>query len=95
MAAYIIANVEVTDPVGFQEYVSQAPPIVAKYGGKYLVRGGQVEQGEGDWDIHRVVIIQFDTMEQLKKWYHSDEYSEPMKLRIRSTNTRSIMVEGI
>ena len=95
MAAYIIADVEITDPVGFQEYVSQVPSIVEKYGGKYLVRGGQFEQAEGNWDIHRVVIISFDTMEQLKKWYHSEEYSEPMKLRIRSTKTRSIMIEGM
>ena len=95
MAAYAIADVEVTDPAKFQEYVSQVPATVEKYGGKYRVRGGAIEKVEGDWEPSRMVVIEFESMEQLKKWYHSQEYSGPMQLRHQSANATVLFVEGV
>ena len=95
MAAYAIADVEVTDPAKFQEYVSQVLATVEKYGGKYRVRGGAIEKAEGDWEPSRMVVIEFESMEQLKKWYHSQEYSGPMKLRHQSANANVLFVEGV
>ncbi len=95
MAAYAIADVEVTDPAKFQEYGSQVPATVEKYGGKYLVRGGAIEKAEGDWEPSRMAIIEFESMEQLKRWYYSQEYSGPMQLRQQSANTNVLFVEGV
>jgi len=95
MAAYAIADVEVTDPAKFQEYVSQVPATVEKYGGKYRVRGGAIEKAEGDWEPSRMVVIEFESMGQLKKWYHSQEYDGPMQLRHQSANSNVLFVEGV
>ena len=95
MAAYAIADVEVTDPAKFQDYVSQVSATVEKYGGKYRVRGGAIEKAEGDWEPSRMVVIEFESMEQLKKWYHSQEYSGPMQLRHQSANANVLFVEGV
>ena len=64
MAAYAIADVEVTDPIKFQEYGRQVPSTVEKYGGKYIVRGGAIEKAEGNWETNRIVVIEFKSMEQ-------------------------------
>lgn len=95
MAAYAIADVEVIDPEKFQEYVSQVPATVEMYGGKYIVRGGAIENTEGDWEPTRMVVIEFENMEQLKKWYHSQEYSGPKELRHQSSRANVLFVEGV
>ena len=68
MAAYIIVEIEVTDPVGYEEYKQQAGATVEKYGGKYLVRGGATEVLEGDWQPKRIVVLEFATMERAREW---------------------------
>ncbi len=95
MAAYVIADVEILDSVKFQEYASRVPATIEEYGGKYIVRGGTIEQAEGDWKPGRIVVIEFENMNQLKKWYHSQEYSGPMQLRHESSNANVIFVEGV
>ncbi len=69
MAAYLIVQVEVTDPDTFEEYRKQVPGTLAAYGGEYIVRGGEMEIFEGEWPIPRLVIIRFASMEQARKWY--------------------------
>ena len=95
MPSYVIADVEVTDPTKFQEYSNQVPSTVEKYGGKYLVRGGDTERAEGSWEPKRMVVIKFEDMEQLKRWYHSQEYSDPMQLRHHSANSSVLFAEGV
>tara|TARA_Y100000590_G_scaffold9002_1_gene11180 strand:- start:1045 stop:1332 length:288 start_codon:yes stop_codon:yes gene_type:complete len=95
MAAYVIANVEILDSIKFQEYASLVPATIEEYGGKYIIRGGEIEEAEGDWKPSRIVVIEFENMSQLKKWYHSQEYSGPMQLRHESSNTNAIFVEGV
>ena len=95
MAAYVIADVEVTDPAKFNEYRSQVSSTLEIYGGKYIVRGGATEKAEGNWEPGRMVIIQFESMDQAKRWYNSEEYSGPMRLRHQSANTNFLFVEGV
>jgi uncharacterized protein (DUF1330 family) len=95
MPAYIIVEIEVTDPVGYEEYKKQAAATVERYGGKYIVRGGECETIEGDWKPKRVVVLQFDNMEGAKAWLNSPEYVEPRKQRHRTAKTRMILVKGL
>jgi len=75
MTAYVVVDIHVTDPVGYEEYKRLAPAAVELYGGKYIARGGKTEILEGDWSPNRMVILQFDSSEQAKKWLNSPEYS--------------------
>lgn len=95
MAGYVIADVEVTDAELFEEYRKLVPATVEAYGGKYIVRGGESEVVEGEITPHRTVIIQFDSAEQAKAWHGSEEYAVPKQMRIDSTNSNVIIVEGV
>ena len=95
MAAYVIAEVEVTDPAGFEEYRKVVEATLRPYGGKYLVRGGQVERLEGDWTPKRLVILEFDSLQRARQWYDSQEYHGPKLQRQKSAKTNVIIVEGV
>ncbi len=95
MSAYIIVEIEITDPVGYEEYKKQAAATVHKYGGKYIVRGGKTEVLEGDWKPKRIVILEFPTMERAKDWLNSEEYRAPRKMRHRTARTHMLVVEGV
>ena len=95
MPAYIIVEIEITDPVGYEEYKKPAAATVEQYGGKYIVRGGACETLEGDWKPKRIVVLQFDNMKGAKAWLSSPEYVEPRKQRHRTAKTRMILVEGL
>src|SRR5205807_1361358 len=95
MGAYVIVDIDIVDPVGYEEYKNLAGATVAKYGGKYIVRGGKTEVLEGDWNPKRIVVLQFDSVERAKAWLNSEEYREPRKMRHRTAKTKMIMVEGV
>ena len=95
MAAYVIVEIEVTDPVGYEEYKKLASDTVHQHGGKYIVRGGAAEVLEGDWKPKRMVILQFDSMERAKEWLNCDEYREPRAMRHRTAKTNMILVDGV
>ena len=95
MAAYVIVDVEITDPVKYQEYVEVVPPTISGYGGRFLVRGGKAEKLEGDWEPKRVVILEFESMERAKQWWASHEYDAPKKLRQSASVANMIVVEGV
>ncbi len=94
MPAYVIVDIEVKHPEQYEEYKKLAPPIVAKFGGKYLARGGKTETLEGDWSPKRLVILEFESMERAKEWWDSPEYREAREMRRRTTHSRLIVVEG-
>ena len=95
MAAYLIAEVEITDPKAYEEYRKIVPGTIAQYGGRYLVRGGAVETKEGGWTPSRVVVLEFASMDQARKWYHSPEYAPALAIRTRAGKSKVILVEGI
>lgn len=95
MPAYVIVDITIHDPVGYEEYKKLAPPAVAAYGGKYLARGGTVETLEGDWSPKRLVILEFPTVERAKQWLYSDEYRAARELRHKTATTQMVVVEGV
>jgi uncharacterized protein (DUF1330 family) len=94
MAAYVIAEIEVTDPAAYEDYRKQVPAVVEKYNGKFIVRGGRIEPKEGGWTPKRMVVVEFPTLAQAQKWYDSPEYAPLIKLRQRASKGKLIIVEG-
>jgi uncharacterized protein (DUF1330 family) len=95
VAAYVIVEIEIVDPVGYGEYKKLAGATVEKYGGKYLVRGGHMEVLEGNWKPKRIVILQFESVKRAKEWLNCEEYREPRKMRHRTAKTHMLVVEGV
>ncbi len=95
MAAYVIFDVKVRDAAGYEEYRQAGSPSVPRHGGKYLVRGGRVEVLEGDWRPSRVVVIEFESFDQAKRWYNSPEYQAALQGRLRTAVSKVLVVEGI
>ena len=94
MPAYIIVEIEVVDPVRYEEYKKQAADTVHKYGGEYIVRGGKTEVLEGNWKPKRIVILKFPTVDRAKEWLNCEEYREPRKLRHATSKTNMLVIEG-
>ena len=94
MAAYVMAEVDVKDAALFAEYGKGVPASIAAYGGKYLVRGGAVETKEGGWSPKRVVVLEFPSMAQARKWYDSPEYNPLLAMRLKAAQSKMIFVEG-
>ncbi len=95
MAAYLIANVRVTDPDAYEEYRTRVPAVIAAYGGRYLVRGGAVQHLEGDADPQRVVVLEFPDMAQLRAFYESPEYRPLIAIRQQTSRSSLFAVEGL
>jgi uncharacterized protein (DUF1330 family) len=94
MPVYLIADIQVYDPQRYAQYTERAQEIVAQHRGRYLIRGGNVTPLSGSWRPERVVVIAFDTMEQLRACFASPGYRAIAPLREGSTTSRSIIVEG-
>ena len=95
MAAYVIGEVEIRDPQAYQEYAEGVPATIGRYGGRYLVRGGAVETKEGAWAPQRVVVLEFPTMDQARKWYGSTEYAPLLAIRLKAATANLVFVEGV
>lgn len=95
MAAYVITEIDITDPAGYEQYKRMGPPTVAAYGGKFIARGGRIEVLEGEWRPKRIVVLEFESLEQAKEWWSSSEYSPAKKVRQRTARTHMIVVEGV
>ncbi len=95
MTAYVIVDIEVSDPEGYKEYVKLAPEAVKLYGGKYIARGGYNETLEGDWQAKRLVILEFPSVEQAKNWVNSPEYAPARALRHKYAHSNMVVVEGV
>ena len=95
MAAYVIADVEVTDLAGYDEYRKGVPATIAAHGGRYLARGGAVQVLEGDWIPRRAVILEFPSLERARAWYDSPEYRPLREMRARASNSRLVIIDGV
>ncbi len=95
MAAYLIADMVVTDPEGIKEYRERVGATIEQYGGKFLARGGACEVLEGNWQPHRLVLLEFESVEQAKRWYNSDEYAAIIGIRHRTADTNFVLVQGL
>jgi uncharacterized protein (DUF1330 family) len=95
MSAYLIANVEIKDSAKFQDYMKATPSIIKKFGGKFLVRGGDFEICEGSWNPKRIVVVEFESMSKARQFYNSPEYQAIKHLRKNSAYTEWIFVDGL
>lgn len=95
MAAYLIADIEVTDPIAYEGYKRAVSDSIASFGGRYLTRGGTTEVLEGQWSPKRLVIVEFPSTARLREWYESPGYAPILALRKRSAVSSLVMTEGI
>ncbi len=95
MAGYMVGNITITDPETFAEYGKRVPDTVAQFGGTYVVRGGQPERIEGDYEPVRIVILQFESVEKAREWYDSPEYAPLKEMRLKSSRGDLYFVEGV
>ncbi len=94
MAAYLIARIEVTDWSRYQEYTRRTPEVIARYGGRFIVRGGKVLSLEGPPENGRIVVLEFPSLEQAQKFYGSPDYAEVKAFRAGAATGQFIAVEG-
>ncbi len=94
MTAYVIANIEVTDPERYEDYKRASGAALEPYGGRFIVRGGEAETLEGEWKPRRLVVIEFDSVERARAWWASEEYREPKALRQATATTDMVLVAG-
>jgi uncharacterized protein (DUF1330 family) len=94
MSAYVIADVKVTDPAGYEPYRPLAAASIARFGGRFLVRGGAATLFEGTPAPERIVVIEFPDAETARRWYHSEEYQHAVRIRQANSTGRVILVEG-
>ncbi len=95
MAAYVIGEIEVTDPTTYADYGRQVLATIEKYGGRFVVRGGTVEALEGGWTPKRLVVLEFPTLAKAREWYRSGEYAPLIKLRQKASRGKLVAVEGV
>jgi uncharacterized protein (DUF1330 family) len=94
MPAYFVAEVEATNPVGYEPYRAAVPATIAQYGGRYLTRGSATELLEGGPEPKRVVILEFADIAAVKRWYHSPEYQKILPIRLANSTGRAFIIEG-
>ena len=92
---YVIAQIDVTDPERYADYVGQVGPTIAHFGGEFLVRGGRSEHYEGTPVGTRNVVIRFPSYEAARDWYHSDLYAQARAIRQSASSSVQIIVEGL
>lgn len=95
MACYVIADMNVTNPEQFAEFIEVTPATVHQYGGKYLIRGGSIVVAQGDWTPSRLVVIECAGMDQASAWFDSTEFEHPKEIQARSSNSNFVFVEGV
>jgi uncharacterized protein (DUF1330 family) len=94
MPAYVIADVDVTNPAGYEPYRPLAAASIARFGGQFAVRGGKAELLEGGPAPNRIVVIEFPDADTARRWYFSDQYQQALKIRQANSTGRLILVEG-
>jgi len=95
LVAYMIVTVDVTDPAQYKHYTDRSPAAIAKFGGRFLARGGRTVTLEGDAESRRVVVVEFPSVEQAEACYGSPEYQEAKSHREGAATARFIVVDGV
>jgi len=94
MKAYIVMDIEITDPARYDDYKKLTHASIQQFDGKFLIRGGAVETLEGEWNPGRFVVLEFPSMEQAKAWWSSEAYADAKAIRQSSSITQMIVAEG-
>jgi uncharacterized protein (DUF1330 family) len=91
----VIAHIDVKDPDRYKDYIKMSPVSIAKYGGRFIARGGRTESLEGEWQPKRLVILEFPSVERAKEWWASAEYADAKALRHATSTGDRVVVEGL
>ena len=92
---YVMADIEVTDPEAYEDYKRMSTASAERYHGRWLVRGGAVDVLEGEWQPHRLVVLEFDDEDSARRWYDSPEYAEARAVRQRAAESSLVLVSGV
>lgn len=95
MPAYVIAHIDVKDPVRYEDYKKMSPVSIQKYGGRFIARGGKTDVLEGTWQPKRLVLLEFPTVERAREWWASEDYRPARDLRQATSTGDMIVVEGL
>jgi uncharacterized protein (DUF1330 family) len=95
LPAYVIVDIDITDPVRYENYKRLAGPTVAEMGGRYIARGGRTEVLEGEWQPGRIVILEFPDAARAKAWLECSQYAPAREIRQAAARTNMILVEGL
>jgi uncharacterized protein (DUF1330 family) len=95
MPAYVLAHIDVKDPVRYEDYKKMSPISIQKYGGRFIARGGKVETLEGTWQPKRLVLLEFPSVERAKEWWASDDYAPAKELRQATSVGDMVVIEGV
>ena len=95
MSGYVIFNIEIKKTEEYKEYVEKVTPIAKKFGGEYIVRGGETKVIEGTWTYPRTIIIKFPSYEKALEWYSSKEYKPIKKIRLDNSVSNGIIIKGV
>jgi uncharacterized protein (DUF1330 family) len=93
--AYVIVETIVHDPEVYSEYMAAAPATIEAFGGRFVVRGGELETLEGDWMPARVVVVEFPDLDTVRRWYDSELYRHAKSLREGVADLKMVAVEGV
>jgi uncharacterized protein (DUF1330 family) len=94
MPAYVIVEVEINDPLEYEEYKKLTPSSISAYDGKFIVRGAETESLEGNWNPQRIVVLEFPSVARAKEWWHSEQYAPAKAIRHKTAKTKMLVVEG-
>jgi uncharacterized protein (DUF1330 family) len=95
MAAYVIANIDVKDPVRYEDYKKMSPTSIQQYGGRFVARGGTCDVLEGSWTPKRLVILEFPNAARAREWWASSEYAPAKALRQATSTGDMVVIEGV
>ncbi|MBD1142635.1 DUF1330 domain-containing protein [Pelagibacterales bacterium SAG-MED18] len=93
-AGFVIFNIDVTNPEDYNEYITKVKPIVEKFGGEYIVRGGTNQVVEGNWQYSRTIVLKFPSYEKALEWYNSEEYQPIKQIRLDNAISNGIIIQG-
>ncbi len=94
MTAYVISDIDIHDAEAYREYAALVPGTLEPFGGRFLVRGGDHETLEGEWHPHRLVVIEFPSADQARRWHESEGYAAAVAIRHRASTGSVVLVEG-
>ena len=95
MPAYVIANIDVKDPERYKDYIKMSPVSIAKFGGKFIARGGKTDVLEGNWQPKRLVLLEFPSAERAREWWASDDYAPAKALRQATSYGELVIIDGV
>jgi uncharacterized protein (DUF1330 family) len=95
MPAYVLAHVDVKDPVRYEDYKKMVPASIQKFGGRFIARGGNVEVLEGRWHPKRLVLVEFPSLDAARQWYASEDYAAAKALRQATSTGDLVVIDGV